>query len=70
MTEARIEMPNGITLRTTSTKRYLVAVYNLDKWIIVSRSDSEAQALSRWRHHARLSEMCNLVDRETREVIR
>ena len=71
-TEARIEMPNGMTLRTTSKRRYLVAVYsgNMVKWQIVYRSDRESNALAQWRHYARLNGMTNLVDRETREVIR
>lgn len=72
MTEARIEMPNGETLRVASKKRYIVAVWDepQTRWAIAYRSDNRDHALAQWRHRLRLRDVASLVDREARQVIR
>ena len=72
MSMARIEMPNGMTLRTNSKRRYLVAVYNgnLGKWQIAYRSDNESVADAQWRMWTRLNGTSVLVDRDAEQVIR
>jgi len=70
--EARIEMPNGDTLRVASQRRYIVASYYGDRWTIQFRSDDEGNALARWRSECRRypAYPCHVVDRTERTVIR
>lgn len=70
--EHRVKMPDGKYVRSTSVKRYLVAVLipGTDNWRISYRSDDESKALALWRREARTCEAANLIDLTTNTVIR
>ena len=71
MSEARIEMPNGETFRTRSTRRYVVAARGPNgPWQATYRTDVESRALAQWRHEARIAEAAHLIDTAERKVIR
>ncbi len=73
MAETRIQMPDGETFRTRTTRRYVVAVrgpHPTSKWEAAYRSDVESRAVAQWRHEARIAEHANLIDTTTKTVIR
>lgn len=71
MAETRIQMPDGETFRTRTTRRYVVVARGPNgPWQAAYRSDVESRAVAQWRHEARIAEHANLIDTTTKTVIR
>lgn len=70
--KCRIDMPNGLTLRIASQRRYIVTTYRgaLAKWEIEYRTDTESRALARWREEARRGSVAHVIDTGAKEIIR
>lgn len=72
MPTTRVEMPNGLIFRTNSARRYIVVCWisAMAKWQIEYRTDKESNALARWREECGHGVWANIIDTETKAVIR
>jgi hypothetical protein len=68
--ESRFTMPDGTVFRTRSTRRYVVAWRDDERWHASYRTDTETKAMSRWRSAARNGAQTHVVDTHTGNVIR